>query len=171
MARRRTGGTRKAKTWGSMPSINLALVGDGTSAGGNIAFASHFTVLRMLFEYIVGPTGTITAGDQAKVTLAIGVVSTDAAALGATAFPDPAGEPEYPWLYWADHMLHFPSAGAPLEPGGGGQNAVRKTGDIRSMRIVKPRETLTWVVQYSDNAGTPPITVNLGQTRVLLAAG
>ena len=162
------GYVRKEKRWTSLPGINLALVASGTTIGGSINFGENLTVMRMIGEYILGPTGAITAGDACSIKLGIGVVSTDAATLGATAVPDPGGEPSYPWLFWATHAFFYPTTGAPLQPAGD-QESTRRAFDIRSMRKMKPRESLLWIVEYVDDAGTPPMQLKLGQTRVLVA--
>ena len=163
----RSRGPRMSKAWLSMPSAQLPHTSNATSLGGRIAFLSPGTVLRMLGEYIVTNTGAVIAGDSAKMTVAVGVVSSDAFEAGQASVPDPAGEPEYPWLYWAEHTMYYPVTGSPLEsanPAG----ALRRVIDIRSMRRIRPRESVCWIVQYADLAGTPPLQLDLGQTRVLI---
>ena len=153
------------KAWLSIPAVNLDLVADGSSAGGSIAFTSPATVLRMIGEYVIGgtPGGTFAAADEVRIGLGLGMASTDAA--GSGVLPDPLEEPEYPWLYWADHAFAF--EGATVDRGNPAV-ALRRSFDIRSMRKFKPRESLIWNLQYADAAGTPPITVNLSSVRVLL---
>jgi len=157
-----------SKEWSFISSSNSALTGVGTTVGGTLAFAIPGTVLRMLGEYVIGPTSAITAGDNARVILGIALVSTDAATLGATAMPDPAGDADYPWLYWMDHPLFFPEAGAPLG-GAAGMGSLRHSFDVKTMRKFKPKESLVFVMQYSDIAGNPPIQVLQGAVRCLFA--
>jgi len=110
------------------------------------------------------PTAAGVDGDLAKYTVGLGKVSTDAATLGSTAMPDPAGEPDYPWLYWAEH----PYAATDTAFGSNlGTKVHRVAFDIRSMRKFTTRETLAFVVQYSDISGAPPLTFIGAQTRVL----
>ena len=158
---------RKEKMWGSILGQSLAMTADGTFGVAGTGFSSSQTVLRMLGEYLISATGTILAGDAATITCAIGKISSDAFALGPTAWPDPAGEPDYPWLYWASHPVRWPEGGAPVQgreiPG-----VVRHSFDIRTMRKFKPRETLVFVAQYADRVGTPPVTLEVGQIRVLM---
>ena len=164
----RTRGPRRQKIWSAIPGINLALTGAGTSVGGGLQFASADTILRCLGEYLVINTGTITGGDAATISVGLGVVSADAFSdVGASAMPDPGSEPQYPWLFWAEHKLFYPSAGAPLADSG--NLSVRQRIDVKSMRKMSPRQTLAVVVQYADVSGTPPIQVLFGQTRVLIA--
>ena len=158
---------RMSKAWLAIPSAQLPHTSNSTSLGGALNFTAPGTVLRMLGEYLITNTGAITAGDSAKMAVAIGVVSTDAFTAGQASVPDPLEEPEYPWLYWADHTMFYPGAGAPLDtsnPAG----SLRKSFDIRSMRRMRPRETLCFIVQYADLAGTPPIQLDIGGTRVLI---
>ena len=155
---------RKEKLWAGVPGISAAISVAGTTVGGGFAFTSPQTVLRMLGEYTLVAAPTPTADDFCVITVALGKVSSDAATLGATAVPDPAGEPEYPWLYWAAHPMYF---GAAAVDGASASNSVRQTFDIRSMRKFKARESLLWVIEYSDLNGTPSIRMILGQTRIL----
>jgi len=165
MANGHSRGQRQRKEWASIPSATMALVGNGTTGGGFASFTAASTILRCLMEYIIRPTIAPTALENALITVALGVVSSDAVELGATAMPDPNDEPEYPWLYWAEHAFFFSATGL---DNGGPVSGVRKFADIRSMRKIKPREALVWVVQYTDLVGTPALQVTLGSTRVLL---
>ncbi len=159
-------GPRQVKEWTAIPSINLGLTASGTSLGGSIGFNEPRTVLRMIGEYVMQGTGgqTFAESDSAKIALAIGVISSDAFAAGAGSVPDPAGEPEYSWLFWAEHEFLFPSA---TDDGNTAGSSLRRSFDIRSMRKMKPRESLAVVVEYADLTGAPPITVSIAQTRVL----
>ncbi len=164
----RHGGRRMRKEWSSLPSVTLNLTADGTFGGPIFTPGTALTIIRMLGEYAIGNTGTVVAGDEADIGVALGVVSADAAALGASSFPDVLAEPSYPWLYWAAHNFRFPAAGAPLQDQAATSN-MRRSFDIRSMRKIKPRESLIWSVQYGDVAGAPPLTVALSITRILVA--
>ncbi len=159
-------GTRQRKEWTSIPGIQLPMTSGATLLGGSVAFASAATVLRMLGEYIITPTSAATAGDAAVVGVAIGVVSSDAFAAGAGSMPDPTDEPEYPWLYWANHSFFFPSTLTLLGQTDAG--SIRRSFDIRSMRKLKPRESLAFVAQYTDRAGAPPLQLDVAVTRVLV---
>jgi len=159
---------RKEKRWGNIGSTPVAMTANGTFIGLGIEPGNSVTFLRMLGGFLLTPTpgGTFAAGDQVKIVLAIGIMSADSFAVGASAMPDPAGDPDYPWLYWASHSAIF--AGA--NPTGDELTVhVRERFDIRSMRKIKSRQTLGWVLQYVDISGTPPMTAVLEQTRVLIA--
>ena len=166
MANRVASGRRMDKEWNSLLATVTNFTASSTAAGASLAPGTTATVLRMIGEYLITglATGTFSAGDQARITVAIGVVSTDAFAAGAASLPDPASEPEYPWLFWASHQMHWLTASSDLF---GPSEVVRRSFDSRSMRKMKPRETLAYVVQYADVSGAPPIEVFLGQTRIL----
>jgi len=162
-------GSKMQKRWsniGGETPTNFTT--DSTAVIANVlGFTEAETVIRMIGEYIIGLTAAAAAQDHCVLGVGIGIFSSDAVTLGGTAVPDPFGEPSYPWLYWASHPMHFPEtavnqAGAP--PG-----SLRRTFDIRSMRKVKPRESLAMIVEYRDGSGAPPITFSPGKTRVLLA--
>ena len=156
---------RKEKQWEAIPSIIDTMTGNATSVGGSLGFSSKQTVLRMLGEYVVNPSLATAAADQVKITLGLAKVSTDAATLGATAVPDPAGDANFSWLYWAEHVFFF--GGTSADPASGA-SYLRRSFDIRTMRKFGPAESLLWVFQYSNIAGNPPVTLSVGQTRVLL---
>jgi len=138
---------------------------NGTFVTGGLTVATPSTVLRMLGEYIIGPDSAPTAQDACTVVVGIGVFSADAFTLGATAVPDPAEEADYPWLYWASHDFFYASTEVDPSHAGG---SIRKAFDIKSMRKMKPRETLGGVFQYVDTAGAPPLQMEFSITRVLV---
>ena len=160
---------RRRKSWAFLLSSQVDLTGDATAAGPSLFFPeSGSTILRMLGEYNVGltPGGTFAASDEVVIGLGLAILSTDAVALGATAFPDPIAEPDYPWVYWAVHPISvFDASPMGIEV----SSFLRHRFDIRSMRKVGARESLVWVAEYADISGTPPVTVNWGSTRVLRA--
>ncbi len=167
MARRfETRYQRKEKTWLSLAGIQLTLTTDATALGAALSFSGNSTLMRMLGEYIIAPTSATTALDGARITVAIGKISTDAFTAGAASVPDPASEPEYPWLYWMEHRFFY--SGTDPESASAAAS-IRRSIDIHSMRKFKPGESLAYIVQYADTTGAPPLTVNLGQTRCLFA--
>ena len=167
MARPRVVTPRRRKQWSFIPAISINMSGDATVIGGSIAFGSGGqTVLRMIGEYTIGLSGAPVAGDDAFVVVAIGKVSTDAATLGATAMPDPAGEPDYPWLFWQSHGFRYNDAEISPDMANG---SVRHAFDIRSQRKFGPGESLAMVFQYANDTGDPPLAVTVAHTRVLIA--
>ncbi len=160
---------RMQKDWFGIAQSASGLTGSTTVLLAALISLQAQTVIRMIGEYVISPTpgGTFVAGDRVEIALGIAVVSSDAAALGSTAMPDPIGDEAYPWLFWASHKLIF--AGA--SPGGDEITAhVRRSFDIKSMRKMKADQDLVLVAQYVDLVGAPPITVDTGTVRVLAAS-
>ncbi len=154
-----------SKEWTSIAGGQATTLVTGTFLPSSLTVNIAATVLRMIGEYVIAPTGALTALDECVVTVGIGVISGDAAELGATAVPDPAAEPNYPWLYFASHafLLETVVSNPAI--------AVRKSFDIRSMRKMKPRENLAMIVQYQNVVGDPAYSFSSGVTRVLVATG
>ena len=157
----------REKSWNSIPSLSIDVTSDSTfQASGLFTAGEAVTCVRQRCEYIMTATETgVVAGDECKIAVGLALVSGDAATAGAASLPDPAEEPEYPWLYWAEHAFFFTATS-----GNNGNVAisVRRVVDTKSMRKLKPRQALTWVGQYADLSGTPPMKVSFGQTRLLL---
>ncbi len=157
---------KRRKVWSAIPSFTANMTADNTFAIASVGNFAGNTVLRMLGEYGVAPTSAPSTTDQAKCTIGIGVVSTDAFNVGASAMPDPAGEPGYPWLYWAEHPLFY---SATTQDAASAVGTVRQAFDIKSMRKVTDRQSLVFIFQYTDILGAPPLTMAASQTRVLIA--
>ena len=156
---------RKEKLWVGLPGVSKSFSGNEVSLGGSIGFAESSTVMRMIGLYVICSTSAPVVLDDAFVTVAVGVISTDAFAAGAASVPDPADEPDYPWLYWKVHAFFF--AGTDPESASAAAS-VRVEFDIRSMRKLKARESLAMILQYVDGVGAPPLKVETSQTRVLI---
>jgi len=165
MARRDFGGRKRRKQWVTIVGSDTDFVGNATSLFAGTLLGNEQTVLRVLGEYIIDPTSAPVVNDSARISLGIGVVSTDAATLGATAMPDP-GSGEYPWLYWGTHPMSFRST--TLDPSSAA-STVRRTFDVKSMRKMALGQSLVAVAEYEDIAGTPPLTITLSHFRVLVA--
>ncbi len=156
---------RKVKQWRGLGGTVLTLTGSSTNIAGSISFTEAQTVIRILGEYTIGPTAAPAALDSVHMNVGLCVASTDAVAVGATAMPDPADEPEFPWLYWKQHMLFYASTASVQSSQAAN---LRHSFDIRSMRKFSPRESLVLITEYGDLTGTPPITVSFAQTRVMV---
>ncbi len=170
MARAQSAGARLGKQWDSIAATSQPITAVGTTLGASLAVTAAQTVLRMIGGFRLASTGVATAADNCRITVGIGVVSTDAFTAGSGSVPDPGGEPDYPWLYWKSTHLFYPAA-VSATAGQGDQTGVGSATvlfDIRSMRKMKPRESLAWVIEYADISGTPPIQVMLDQVRVLI---
>ena len=161
----RSRGPRLGKRWQFLEQLSVGLNANATFAGGSLPGLEPFTVLRMLGEYIIGVDAAPTIADSCQVGVGIGVVSIDSVVLGSTAMPDPIGEPDFPWLYWAVHKFHYASV---ITDPAAATGSIWKTFDVRSMRKFKPRESLVAVVEYLDGAGTPAMQFEMARTRVLI---
>jgi len=169
MARGRTNFPRKSKAWSGIGSGANAFASSATALLVSVGQGTApSTILRILGNWFVQPTpgGTTAALDSAEIALAIGVVSTDAAAVGASAMPDPITDEGYPWLYWKSFFCQLSDATVPaagFTPGNGAFFDV----DVKSMRRVNPNQSLVVIAQYLDNVGAPPMTVHWSGARVL----
>ncbi len=166
-----TRGQRMSKSWSLIPAISLSLTADGTTLAGRFTPGEPATILRMIGDYSLASTAVAVSQDRCFISMGIGVISADAFEAGAGSVPDPQSEPEYPWLYWASHPLHWPTAvsGTAGDGDQSGQGSLRVRFDIKSMRKMKPRESLAMIWQYADSTGTPPVRALIGTTRVLVA--
>ncbi len=159
-------GRRMVKRWFGFGTVTSNLTANVTALFGSLVPGEAGTILRMIGGFVVTPTAAPTVADHAIVGVGIGIVSADAATLGATAMPDPFDEADYPWLFWRTDDFNFVSTDI-TSPGPAG--SVRYRFDVKSMRKIKPREALVQVVQYVDVAGAPPLTVSSAGVRVLFA--
>ncbi len=160
---------RRRKSWVEFLAIRLEGTADATLQGTGLAFSeAGSTVLRMLGSYTINPAAAPGAGDGCTIGVGIAFVSSDAFAAGAASLPEPLGDPEYPWLYWASHSFDFVSTSSvpgDQVPSG----ALRHSFDLKSQRKAAGGTTLTQIVQYENLLGDPPMTIFLAQMRVLLA--
>ncbi len=165
--RRGSFGPRMDKEWNALPGQKMD-ISTGTVLGPALEPNTSATVLRMIGEYVLAAQagGTFVAGDAVNIGVGIGVISSDAFAAGAGSVPDPSGEPEYPWLYWKKVPVFFRSAG--VEDLASNAVTSRHAFDIKSMRKMKPRESLVFIIDYGNLSGDPPMTLTFGGARVLL---
>ncbi len=161
----RRGRTIDFKQWASIPALGTAITGDGTFQGGSVAFAVPATILRCRGFVQAAFASGVQVGDDMNINFGLGIVSTDAFAAGAGSMPDPAGEPEYPWLWWQEVFLNSEQVEEPVSWGPG---ALRLDVDTKAMRKVKPGESLVWVGEATQSLGAPEVNVDFGRTRVLI---
>jgi len=150
---------RQRKHWHQLLSNQTdELTANGTTLIDTFTDADRdpFTVMRLIGEVSVAPDEAgITAGDSALVVVGIGVVSTDAATAGAGSMPDPGGEADYPWLWWAPIFLQFPKSDNT-------NVTIRKVAiNSKAMRKVAPGQSVVAVAEYVDFVGAPPLDVLL----------
>ena len=169
MARNFGGGKRMAKHWHSLGSNILnATSADVTGLVANfLSDDEPFTVLRILGSWGYGPGVVNVINDTAALTYAIGVFSSDAVAVGGTAVPDPEDEPGYPWLYYKSVL--FEQTIAAQDSGGDPRISRFFDINVKSMRKIKPRESLAIVFQFRDINGALLVHFNAECCRVLVA--
>ena len=143
--------------WVSLLASNLNLTSDGTAIGGQI-FTPNTRVTIRRIRGILNLTleGTLAAADAVRIGMGLAIVNTDAAVLGATAMPDPLGEAEFSWMWWTEQFLFMPAACTSAtwdQPGGFGPASRQIEVDTKAMRMMKPGQSLVWVVQYANSTG------------------
>ena len=154
-----------AKEWNSTGFSTADVSTQTTTILGTLAFLIPGTILRMRGVVQAAFDETVQVGDRMLVTWGLGIVSTDAATLGATAMPDPDDEPEFPWLWWGAMELRSNlTAGA----NAWGLQAQRLEVDSKAMRRFKPGQSLVWVAQTFGDVGAPVTHLTTLRTRVLL---
>ena len=166
MARARNFSQRKTKSWFGIVGSSHPFTTDDTDFGNGFSTSLTTTIMRMFGEYIISPTSAPAALDTCRIGIGIAIVSSDAFTLGETAAPDPSVEFGYPWLYWRDHPMFFPSTTVDVANLAA---SVRVSYDVKGMRKIRADQTLAHVIQYQDITGAPPVTVVMGGTRLLLA--
>ena len=92
------------KAWDAIPSLATDVSTDTTIQGGAIAFTQSATILRCRGFVQASFDETAQVGDLLVLIWGLGIISKDAFAAAAT--PDPASDPEYPWLWWGSMELH-----------------------------------------------------------------
>ena len=171
MARSRTVFARPGKKidfkqWTSLLALGTSVNSDELVQGAALAFASPSTILRIRGAVQASFDSTNTVGDDLALTWAIGIVSSDAFAAGVSAMPDPAGEPEYPWLWWGTMFLHSEETAVPAAAWG--THSMRLEVDSKAMRKVSPGQSLVWLMQATSQVGAPLTNIDFMQTRVLV---
>ena len=171
MARQiRGSGRRTDKQWGFMPSGVTSLTTATTViAPGGLSFSEPGTIMRCRGSMFLGISAATAAGDEAKVAFGLALVSTDAFDAGSGSMPDPAAEPDYPWLWWTQETIFSPFViDGTGSDDSSGRVAIHIPIDTKAMRKVKPRMTLAMVSQYVDISGTPALRWATNAVRVLV---
>jgi len=161
----RRGKTIDYKAWRGLPGLDTTFSANAVIAGsGQLAFTAPATILRVRTpDILVQFDETQQVDDEIHLTWGLGVFATDVFAAGS--FPDPADEPEYPWLWWGVKRLHSTATGALDQIG---SSVVRFSADTKAMRRVHPSQSLAWVLQIGGAIGAPVTIYHLSQSRVLV---
>ena len=156
------------KAWSKVTFTEQVISADGTFISAITSFIDAATLLRFRGYIQAIMDSTVQVGDRIVLTFGLGIVSTDAATVGATAVPDPGSDPDYPWLWWGEMNLESEWVRTSATDGAWGPSAQRIEVDSKAMRRVKPKESLLWVVQASSTVGAPVTLVTMGSTRFLI---
>ena len=103
------------------------------------------------------------AGDVVYLGFGLAIITTDSFN-DVSSWPDPLGDDDLSWLYWKGFHLRASEAAAEEALGA---SVVRFDVDTKAMRKIRPNETLLYVVQYSNVAGSPVVDFDVGSIRVL----
>ncbi len=164
--RGRQGRTIDFKSWTPIASFSAQTNSETTTAGNGFSVGSTSTILRTrgFVQASMNDSGKA-VDDNVLVTFGLGIVSSDAFAVGASALPDPAIDANYPWIWWGEMFLESQST---TNAEGWGISAQRVDVDSKAMRRIQQSQTLAWVIQTSSSAGAPVIDLAIGTTRVLV---
>jgi len=160
------GPTIREKSWIPLPRTITSFSADAVFLGGVLDFVGPGTLLRFRCnDILLTFDATQQVDDDINITLGLGIVSTDAAAIGASAMPNPVEQIDYPWVWWGNYTLRSQLAAGVNALG---SSVVRFAADSKAMRRVKPSQSLVWVIQSSGASGGPATVVDIGVTRVLI---
>ena len=156
------------KQWNAIPLFSASISSAITTIGGSLEALALLTILRCRGYVQAHFDATVQVGDAILLTFGLGIFATDSA-FAASGVPDPAAEPEFPWLWWGQiAMTSVSVAASAVNNSGWGMAAQRLEVDTKGMRKMKPRQSLLWVVESSGVSGAPVTEITFGQTRVLI---
>ena len=149
---------------GQINGMNLA-VDTKEDGNNNVAFSTKVTIVRIRGSVNI-QLDAGAADERALVACGIGIVSTDAAAVGGASTPGVGEDPGYPWI-WHQFMWVSSLGEAAVQP-----QALfhRVEVDSKAMRRVGLNETLIFtcqIVKVVDGTGTLDVEYGL---RILTAA-
>ncbi len=160
-------GRRSDKAWLGMPGSVVQSSAVGTKIfAGSLAFTSPGTILRTRGVIKATFDETAQIGDTMFTSFGLGIVSTDAATVGASAMPDPGDEADYPWLWYGQILLRSNVAAGPTAYG---PAAEKLEVDSKAMRRFKPGQSLVLVMEHAQVSGAPITEFDMSVFRVLIA--
>ncbi len=162
----RSRGRRTDYTWTQIPSLRTSFSAVGTTAiSGSLSTSLSATIMRCRsLGFLCMFDATQQVGDEAFITVGLGIVPTDA--VGSATLPDPDAEPGYPWLWWGAFGLRSELAVGINNLG----CSVYRSGaiDSKAMRRWKPNQSLVWVAEITSVAGAPVMLFDMPGTRILV---
>ncbi len=156
------------KRWDATLPIFIQSGTVGEKGGATNNFTRPSTILRLRGSWWAGFDHSLeSAGDRMRVSLGVGIVSTDAAGVGAGSIPSPEDNIDWPWMFWDQVVLHCSLADQTGQPGWGGTVQHRMI-DSKAMRKVKPNESLIVAIAYGDATGAPSTVTVVPALRMLI---
>ena len=132
------------KTWNgaTIGQTNVDSTTQAILAGVAFTVGSRSTILRIRGNLLIKGTPD-SSGDNAVVGLGLGIVTSDAAAVGGTSVPSPLGDPD--WSGWMWHQYTPMDAGSAALSGSDIGSMARIEIDSKSMRKISVNESLVLI--------------------------
>ncbi len=142
---------------------------NGASSASKVAFGTAqtssggVTIIRIRGHYQVYCNAVAAVSDRVRWGLGIGIITSDALAVGAVAIPGPLDDID--WGGWMWHETGWVGGIAFFGPG-----VIQGVIDSKSMRKIKPNESVVGMLEVADEDGTVVVQASLA-TRMLSKLG
>ncbi len=164
---------KRLTAWDSGPQRSLGSLSAtgkaGFTTGVVLAQDSKATIVRIRGSILFQLTLATAAGDGMSGAVGLGIVSSDAFAVGTTAIPGPFSDPEWPgWMwhsFWHLNGVAAQSLGADVSRNSNAD--LRLEIDTKAMRKWSVGETLMGMFEIAVETGTAAVAVT-ADTRVLV---
>ena len=153
MARRHQGGPKRQYIWANIVTHMFSVgLGAAKSAGVGLGLSTLdvITLIRSRGTLSVHFDPTSIA-DVLKVGVGLGIYSSDAFGIGATAMPGPLSDADWDWVWHKTLLLGL--AHSATEDGTNILNNLWIDADSKAMRKMKPNQTLGWMVEGEVTSG------------------
>ncbi len=160
----RSGRSQRQTLWSEGPYGH-----NGASSASKVAFGTAqtssggVTIIRIRGHYQVYINAIAGVTDRVRFGLGIGIVTSDALAVGAVAIPGPLDDID--WGGWMWHETGWVGGIAFFGPG-----VIQGVIDSKSMRKIKPNESVVGMLEVADEDGTVVVQASLA-TRMLSKLG
>ncbi len=153
-------------TIGGQTSVTVEKVPWAT--GAILATESMVTLVRTRGEILIQLDLATAAGDGFAGALGIGIVSGDAAVVGATAMPGPFSDADWPGWLWHQyfHLRGVASQSQGQDVARNSMADLRIQIDSKAQRIIKSNETVFGMLETASETGTAGLFF-VAQTRIL----
>jgi len=158
-------GSRRKTAWGFGPKTSELIINGvgktGWSLGVSLGLESQATVTRIRGMALVKLNFGTDAGDGMTGAMGIGLASSDAFAVGATALPGPINDTEWQWLwhsFFDVYAIAAQAAAADIAINSV-SSIVRILIDSKAQRILRENETIFGMVEVASELGPAQISV------------